>query len=40
MLAAKLIASKAAVAQMLPQTALLRRQVAAQLPGVLCAVFH
>ncbi|ESL70684.1 hypothetical protein AM418_002954 [Klebsiella pneumoniae] len=40
MLAAKLVASKTAIAQLVPQAALLRRQVAAQLPGVICAVFH
>lgn len=40
MLAAKLVAGKTAIAQLVPQAVLLRRQVAAQLPGVICAVFH
>ncbi len=40
MLAVKLVASITAIAQLVPQAALLRRQVAAQLPGVICAVFH
>ncbi|CAM3041047.1 hypothetical protein KLQUMA228M_00625 [Klebsiella quasipneumoniae subsp. quasipneumoniae] len=40
MLAAKLVAGKTTMAQLVPQAALLRRQVAAQLPGVICAVFH